>query len=724
MPARAVVVLCEKAVPDAPRRATDPAFLDRLARAAGIAPDWQDVTGVRHEVPADTKRALLKALRLPADTRGDTSDSLVWLSEQQFGRTLPEALVVREGAQARLQLGGAAARTTRRLELRIRLEDGEERPWPLAPDEGERAELPRPDGRFAIVRHVGLPALPTGRHLLLLEGEACRLTVAPAASYLPPGLKAGERHFGIVAHLYSLRRAGEDQGIGDFSTLATLAERAPALGAALVGLNPLHALFPHDRERASPYSPSDRRFLDPIYIDAAALAAADPAVSAAYGGQTELFAALSTRGAVDYTGVWAAKRPVLEAAFAACEARGDGEFDQFIAGGGEALRRFAIFEALSQAQGGTNWRHWPDNLRHPDSAAVAQFAAAHERPIRFVQWQQWTADRQLRQAAIRGEEAGLRFGFYRDLAVGTTPDGAEAWAESDRLMQGVNVGAPPDPLGPEGQNWHLPPPDPLALRRDGYAGFARLVAANMRYAGALRIDHVMGLRRLFLMPDGASAAEGAYLAFPFEDLAGQVALESVRARCLVVGEDLGTVPFGMRDQLAAERMLSYRVLWFERHDARFTPPAEYPALAAACVSTHDLPTLAGWWDGVDIAERVALGLESEEAAADSRKERLREKESLSDALLLEGLITAVPPPDAPLDDGFVAAVHAFVARTRSMLALTQIDDLAGETVAVNLPGTDRERPNWRRRLAQPVDAVLEGARAHAALLAMHRERQD
>jgi len=248
------------------------------------------------------------------------------------------------------------------------------------------------------------------------------------------------------------------------------------------------------------------------------------------------------------------------------------------------------------------------------------------------------------------------------------------------------------------------------------------VAANMRHAGALRIDHVMGLRRLFLLPEGAGAVDGAYLAYPFEDLAGQVAAESMRAKCMVVGEDLGTVPFGMREQLANERMLSYRVLWFERSGEDFIPPEDYPSLAAACVSTHDLPTLTGWWDGVDIKERQALGLVGEGGVEAALAEREAEKVRLGEALLREGLIKALPVPGEPMSDEFFVAVHAFVGRTCSMLALAQLDDLAGEKVAVNLPGTDRERPNWRRRLGRPVDQVMSEPRVRAALAAMGKGR--
>jgi glycogen debranching enzyme GlgX/4-alpha-glucanotransferase len=720
---RSVLILVEEAAPQGGRRATDPALLERLAAAAGIAPEWWDVSGNHYPVADDTKRALLAALQLPAGTGTEARESLARLSEEEFGRDLPFALVVREGTAGRLRLGGAAARERRRLALRILTEEGGEQALVIGPEDGERDELERPDGRMAHVRTITLPPLPRGWHRIVLGETSCRLTIAPAACHLPePAL----RRFGLTAHLYTLRRGGGgqgvgDQGIGDFTALGLLAEEAAQQGAATIGLNPLHAQFPGEPEGASPYHPSDRRFLDPIYIDVEVLAG-EPSVNAALSAQAFRFKALAARSHVDYTGVRAAKGAVLEAAFAAFERAGDAEFDRFTREGGASLQRFGLFEAIAAAHPGMAWQDWPVELRRPDAAGVKAFAGAHAGAVRFALWQQWVADRQFGAAAERARAAGLALGFYRDLAVGTAPNGAAAWADPDMLMAGVSVGAPPDPLGPEGQNWNLPPPDPFAMRRDGYDGFGELVAANMRHAGALRIDHVMGLRRLFLIPEGASGAEGTYLAFPFDDLAGQVALESTRARCLVVGEDLGTVPAGMREQLADERMLSYRVLWFERTDGGFTPPEDYPDLAVACVSTHDLPTLAGWWEGTDIEERLALGFEDAAAASVARERREEEKAQLISALVEQGLLEARPSLESALPQEVLVAVHRFVARTESMLALTQLDDLAGEIVAVNLPGTDRERPNWRRRIALSVEEVLASDSATPAMTAMRAER--
>jgi 4-alpha-glucanotransferase len=557
-----------------------------------------------------------------------------------------------------------------------------------------------PDGAAS----VQLPPLPYGRHRLLVDDRpecACHLIVVPPRCHLPEALAGGARRFGIAAHLYTLRRAG-DQGIGDFTTLAELAAEAARAGAAIIGLNPLHALFANDRERTSPYQPSDRRFLDPIYLDV-----------------PEAAGAASESGMVDYPAVWRAKRRALEVRFER-DGTDDPDFAAFLEAGGDPLRQFATFEALAETLGSTAWRDWPPGLRHPRDTGVDEFAARHDSAIRFSCFLQYLADKQLGQAAESAANAGLGLGFYRDLAVGAAPDGAEAWGRQDALMTGVSVGAPPDPFAAQGQVWCLPPPDPLAMAREGYAGFGDLLSANMRHAGALRIDHVMALRRLFLVPDGASAADGAYISYPFEDLLGVTALESHRARCMVVGEALGTVPEGMPRALADANVLSYSVLWFERDGTSIRAPGQWPMLAAACVSTHDLPTLAGWWAGADIAEHVALGLMDRDAERIARTGRERKKASLIAMLVEQRLLGQPYGGGEALSPAVAAAVHALIARTPALLTLVQADDLAGELIGVNLPGTDRERPNWRRRLGRTVAELFHDPAAAAILAASVR----
>ncbi len=409
--------------------------------------------------------------------------------------------------------------------------------------------------------------------------------------------------------------------------------------------------------------------------------------------------------------MWAAKSAVLEAAFAGFDARratGGADvaaFEAFVAEGGEALRRFAIFESIAETVPRLPWQLWDASVREPTGPGIAAFAEEHAARLRYHLWLQWLAATQFEAAAARAEAAGLSLGFYRDIAVGTAPDGAESWAEAGNFARGVSIGAPPDPFSATGQVWSLPPPNPMA---ETSTTMATLLAANMRHAGALRIDHAMGLQRLFWVPDGASGAQGAYVGYDLERNLADVALESHRARCLVIGEDLGTVPDGFRNRLDAADVLSYRVMFFERDGLNFLPGNAYPAKAVACVATHDLPTLAGWWEGADYRERSAIGHMSAEDAARAEADRAEEKRRFAEAVGVEGSEADGGVPRAVID-----AAHRFVAETPCMLAVAQAEDLVGETVAVNLPGTSHERPNWQRKLSPDVTEIY--ARAGGAL---------
>jgi glycogen operon protein len=583
--------------------------------------------------------------------------------------------------------------------------------WDIA---GKRHEVD-PDTKRSLLAAMGLSINSTDDarerlRTLAAKPQEGAVTVSPERAHLPESLAAGVRRFGLAAQLYALRRPG-DQGIGDLTTLALAGAATARAGGALLGINPLHALFANERERASPYHPSDRRFLDPIYIDVERLPdlAHSRGPRAAFAAQAHAFAALAARADVDYGEVWRAKRAVLEACFTAFETRPDQdplalEFARYCTAGGEALASFARFEAIADAHPRVPWRRWPAGLRRPDATDVKTFADRHARAVRFACYLQWQADRQLAAAAESARAAGLSLGLYRDLAVGSAPDGAETWSQPEAYASGAWIGAPPDPFATAGQNWNLPPPIPHAMTAGACAAFRALVAANMRHAGALRIDHVMGLSRLFWIPDGATPSEGAYVRYPLDALLAALALESRRAQCLVVGEDLGTVPEGLRERLAESDILSYRVVWLERDVAGFVDPSRYPSKAAACVTTHDLPTIAGWWSGADIAERHALGLAGADDAGAALRARRSDKALLASAIHRAG-VTAAIDPDGPHDASVTAAVHGFASAAPSALLLIQADDLAGENAAPNLPCTDRERENWRRKIRVDTAAL-------------------
>jgi glycogen operon protein len=706
---RSVLILAEAPATAHSIDGVDLESLGRLARAAGIASEWHTLEGERRLVSPDTQRALLAAMRLPASSRGEARDTLRRLADTHDRRTTPLTVLGREGHATEVRLGWPDGAPAPRTRLEVRGADGPLIGLAVDPWACPEARLAGRDGRGGRGLSVTLPPLPPGRYRLVREDSPDlegRLTVAPSACYAPDALAGERRLFGFSAQIYSVRRRG-DQGIGDFTTLGELGASAAREGAGLLAVNPMHALFADRRERASPYYPSDRRFLDPIYLDLTRIASADPGP------------VVAEQRTVDYPAVWALKCAALEAAFRA--APEDPALEAFIAAGGEALARFATFQAITETLPGISWRDWPAGLRSPVGPDVTSFRAAHAGRVRFHQYLQWLCERQLAEAARTAE--GLALGLGRDLAIGAAPDGAEAWANAELLAQGVSVGAPPDPLGPQGQVWGLPPLDPLRSREDGHRLLAGLFAANMRHAGALRIDHVMGLARLFWVPEGAPGSHGAYVAYPLHELLGELALESHRARCLVIGEDLGSVPHGLRETLAEAKVLSYQVLAFEQEGpGRFKPPAAYPRLAFACAATHDLPTLAGWWAGLDIDERLALGLWTEAEAQRAMADRRIDKTGLIDALTQAGLSAAGLHLDGPLTPEAAGAVHTFIAATPSALAVAQVEDLAGEKVAVNLPGTDQERPNWRRRIGAPLETLMQGETARAILEALRAAR--
>ena len=715
----------------------------RLAGKLGVPPTYRDALGVVREVPIETLRAVCAGLGFAAQDEAAARQSLAALAEAVATEFAPPVLAVRGSASLIAVPLGARGSGDDRIDWELREESGKVHVGgaavsDLPPMQPHPIEADAPHRRLLSLS-VDLPA---GYHELRVrmsgpraaEGST-RLIVAPERAYQPPSIEQDGRVWALTAQLYALR-SPRNWGIGDFTDLSELLACAARCGAAAVGINPLHTLFGDDPERASPYSPSSRFFLNPLYLDLCAIPDFGESEEARTLASSQEFMRslpqLRECELVDYAGVAALKRRVLDLLYANFRRRhldaagGDRghAFRRFQEIHGEALRRYAIFEALREKLGAADlpmrdWRRWPAELRSPDSPAVRRFAEEFIERVEFFEYAQWQADVQLATATDWATTAALPIGLYCDLALGVDAAGADAWAWQDIVVAGFSVGAPPDAWGPDGQNWGFPPLHPIALRRSGYRMFVEVLRANMRAAGALRIDHVLGLMRTFWIPDGSSPADGAYVHNPFDELLACVILESHRNRCLVVGEDLGTLPEGLREVLQAAGLLSYRLLYFERGEAgRFLRPDEYPAQAVAAVSTHDLPTVTGYWTSHDIELRDRLRDPAAPGSGPTRTERAQDRQLLLAALDQEGLAaTGSHDDDPPL-----LGIHRYLARSQSRLVLVQIEDLIRQLPQVNLPGTDREYPNWRRKLAASLTEIFADPGVHELIAAVNRER--
>jgi 4-alpha-glucanotransferase len=539
------------------------------------------------------------------------------------------------------------------------------------------AELLLEDGTSVSASTALPPDLPLGYHDLLPNdgGPATRLIVAPGRCHVPDGL----RTWGWSAQVYAARSRAS-WGIGDLGDVATLARWSADLGAGVLGINPLHAARPGPQQDPSPYFPSSRRFRNPLYLhidEVPGFSASDQAFALA----AEAGRSLNGERVIDRDQVYALKLNALELLWA--NFGDDAGFDAYVARGGSALRQFAVYCALAERHGG-GWPAWPSEHRRPDSPSVTRFAAANHQRLRFHCWLQWLLDEQL-------AAAGAEIALLGDLAIGFDPGGADAWVWQDTIAQAVRVGAPPDAFNADGQDWGLPPFVPWKLRAVGYEPLVQTVRAALEHCGALRIDHVMGLFRLFWIPEGGEPTDGTYVRFPENELLDIVALESDRAGAVIVGEDLGTVEDEVREQLTERGVLSYRLVWFEDE-----PPEAFPAQALAAVTTHDLPTVAGVWSGTD-----------EQADAQLR------------GRLVE--LTALPA-NAPVDDVVVTA-HARLAEAPSMMVTATLDDALRVEERPNLPGTTTERPNWSLALPRPLEELMDDsvvARVAEALAASGR----
>ncbi|MCK6498045.1 MAG: 4-alpha-glucanotransferase [Nitrospira sp.] len=743
---------------------TEPELLRLLASRVGIAPDYHDIAGTHHVTGDETARAILSAMGFRAGSRDGLVASLRALDDAAWQQPCDPILLLHEGYQAVS------------WSLRVPVEVEEEQrvvvAWSIVDEQGTVVhrdevgphlpirEVREVDGRRMVrlelplreklgLGYYDLAVVTTG-HRVGITG-ALRLVVAPTQCYVPESLQRGGRVWGLAVQLYALR-SQTNWGVGDFGDLSRLVEWAGRdLGAGIIGLNPLHALKNTRPHHLSPYSPNSRLFLNDLYIDLEQLPEylrSDEAQALRKSPEVQEAVERARRSdRVDAETVVQVKRRLLHCAYRQFLQDNYAEVDgiwrpssergrlleAFIRDEGEPLKQFALFHVLEEERSRLDpapalWPSWQAEYRRPNGPASDDYYRRHRDRIRFVQYVQWVAAEQLGQAKAKAAKADMAVGLYPDLALGSDRNGAEAWMLQEVLALEADCGAPPDAFAPQGQNWGFAPFHPLRLKAAGYRPFIELIRKTFRQGGAIRIDHVMMLFRLFWVPRGMSAAAGAYVYYPAEDLLKILALESVRAGTLVIGEDLGTVPDYVREQLARYKILSYRVFYFERQwDGACKPPSDYPTQSLAVVTTHDLPTLAGYWTGEDIRLRAGLGLYSDETSVRRAfEERTGDKAHILAALRQAGQLppgTADRPEAVPVMTADLAqAIHAYLASSPAWIVMANLDDMIGEVTQMNLPGTLDAYPNWSRKLSLSLEDLQQDERVHALAAALRTLR--
>ncbi|WP_058969768.1 4-alpha-glucanotransferase [Type-D symbiont of Plautia stali] len=675
--------------------------LDQDALSAGIAVEFINAKGEPESISDETKRALLAVMDTPA------------------GKVppLPPVQVFTPRTKRQLTPQGKG-------EFSWQLQSEQGKTFSGTLQGGEALTLP--------------PRLPQGYHSFTLrQGRKqwqTRIIIAPRRCYLPEPLQQGEKRWGALVQLYTLR-SDSNWGIGDFGDLQQMLEQVAANGGDFVGLNPLHALYPAQPDHASPYSPASRRWLNVLYIDVNQVAAFAHSIAAQRWWKlaktrTALKQARATDW-VDYSAVAALKIAALR--FAWQSWKPDADFQQFVAEGGDALRYQAAFDGILAERAASHpdewgWEKWPEGWRHAHQPEVQQWCADHEDEIQFWSWLQWLAQQQFAACWQRSQQLGMAVGLYRDLAVGVAQHSAETWLDPQLYKLGASVGAPPDRLGPLGQNWALPPLDPHVMRARGYQPFIDLLRANMRDCGALRIDHVMALLRLWWIPYGEGADKGAYVSYPVDELMAILALESQRHGCMVIGEDLGTVPPMIVRMLRSHGIFSWKVLFFEQErDGRYRPPSAYPRQSIASASTHDLPTLSGFWQAGDLTLGEKLGMYRGSVLQSLQQQRVTQKQALLDALQQAGALSAQGTElanEQSLTPALNLAMHRFLAQTGSALLGLQPEDWLGMISPVNVPGTVNEYPNWRRKLSVTLEEMFDDKAVQQVMKAVSVGRKE
>lgn len=685
--------------------------LEQAAREAGISSGFINAHGKQQAIAPETKRELLSAMG--------------WVAQSRPAITpVPAVKVFVTGSRLALPVGG----------------DGEYG-WTLRLENGGTTQ-----GRVSGKMTLALPGkIPTGYHQLTLTQDAqewaCRIIVAPKRCYEPDALLAGKKLWGACVQLYTLR-SDNNWGIGDFGDLNVLLKNVAERGGAFVGLNPIHALYPANPVAASPYSPSSRRWLNVIYIDVAAVDDFKRSEEAQIWWHRPLtqqrLQAARASDWVDYAEVMPLKLEGLRLAYAHFLGRKAQDAQvkslaNFVKQGGESLYLQAAFDALyehlaKETDVALGWNRWPEKYHDARGTAVRAFCEQHAQDVEFYLWLQWLAETQFASCYHTSQQQDMPMGLYRDLAVGVVEGGSETWGDGELYCLKASVGAPPDILGPLGQNWDLRPMDPHVMVRRGYQPFIDLLRSNMTSCGALRIDHVMTLLRLWWIPAGETADKGAYVQYPVDDLLAILALESQRHRCMVIGEDLGTVPVEIVSKLRESCVYSYKVLYFERDEENnFRAPQSYPVQAMATITTHDLPTLRGYWQSDDLALGKTLGLyRDEEVLQALYADRARARQGLLDGLHHYDCIPKKTGRKAALMEMTPVlnrGLQRYVADSACALLGLQPEDWLDMDAPVNVPGTSDEYPNWRRKLSHTLEEMFGDEQVNKLIKDLDKRRR-
>ena len=720
----------------------DKKLLADLIQFNGIETAFTDAWGNATEVKEQDQLKLLSALGFQIDNDKAASEQLEDRQKFHWLEPLDPVSVQQQNAENlfKLQIRLPIDEVHQQLTVSIITEQGQSHSFSYSAIDAELSgAVVFDDTEYQQYEHSFSCQLPLGYHQLTLaiEGDDEQyqqsLIVTPERCYQPQKF-AQQKQWGVSVQLYGVK-SENNWGIGDFADLGRLVAHLAKQGADFVGLNPIHALYPAMPESASPYSPSSRRWLNIIYLSVPQLPGfAECQQTAALVNAPHFVEAVTAQRAkdwVDYAGVMQLKLPVLKTLFHWFSEHQQAKPDlavaflQFKQQGGDSLRQLALYDALhmhliAKDANAWGWPNWPEQYRDAHSEAVQQFAAAHQDDIEFYSYLQFCAQQQLARVQQQAKAGGMLLGLYRDLAVGVSEASTEIWANPDLYCRNASVGAPPDILGPKGQNWGLPPMLPYQLFRQAYRPMIELFRANMQDSGALRIDHVMALLRLWWVPKGAaSAGEGAYIYYPIMDLLGILALESQRQQAVVIGEDLGTVPDGIFELLQQFGMYSYRIFFFEQaEDGGYVSTAHYPVQAMSALTTHDMPTLIGFWHCSDLKLGLQLGLYTEELLPGLYADRHKAKQRILDSLHGHNALPADYPRSVEnlgMDRTLNYALQQHLAKGCCQLLCLQLEDWMEMLEPVNVPGTSDEYPNWRRKLSMTLEQLESSAHINAHL---------